>query len=90
MIKTITFSKNSDGKYEGSFDSDSGVLQVDREKTALKSVLKVYTNIEGMTPIRRLHTTLDSVQVELNLPTGMKVVIVSETPVKLCKFVTNG
>lgn len=89
MITSIEFTRRDDGLWEGQFPSGYGLLQVDRTKAADRNALHVYSQIEGMKPVRLATTTKNIFSMNLRLAPGMTVIILSEKPVDSCKFVSD-
>lgn len=85
-MKDISF-KSKDGIYEADFKSEGPcVVQIDNGKL---TPLAIYRHMEGMEPSADSRIEFDPRKrtIDLDVPVGMMIRIVSETPVKLAKMV---
>lgn len=90
MITDITNKfVQKDDKYQYEFDSCTGVLQVEREKSSTDTGIEIFSYLPGMTPYRRMQTGKINLQVDLEFHTGMKLLIVSSTAIKAAKLLRD-
>lgn len=85
-MKDISF-KNQNGVYEADFKSEGPcVVQIDNGKL---TPLAIYRHMEGMEPSEDSRIEFDPKKrtIDLDVPVGMMIRIVSETPVKAAKMV---